>query len=135
MLRRKNTDWSEEQRLGEAGTRVRVAFGRGGHSVIHGVVVGHVQQALSRDGAEFVIEPLLLVAVDGADVMEVIRDVPEPEKPQVAELMRSNFSRERSAQNWPHALSTVPTRVANEFIFPHRLHEVAPQAVNAEFPS
>jgi hypothetical protein len=135
MIRRKKTDWSEEQKLAEAGARVRVAFGKGGHSVIHGVVVGYVPQAISRDGAEFVVEPLLLVAVDGADVMDVIRDVPEADKPQVADLMRSSFSREKSAQTWPHALWTVTARVPNEFIFPHRLHEVAPQAVNAEFPS
>src|SRR5262245_57117382 len=111
MLRRKKTDWSEEQRLAEAGARVRVAFGKGGHSVIHGVVVGYVQQAISRDGPEFVVEPLLLVAVDGVDVMEVIRDVPESDKPQIAELMRANFSRERSAETWPRALWTVPTKV------------------------
>ena len=135
MLRRKKTEWAEEQRLAEAGARVRVAFGKGGHSVIHGRVVGYVQQAISRDGAEFVVEPLLLVAVDGSDVMDVIRDVPEADKPQMTEIMKEKFSREASKQTWPRALWTVDVGLPNEFIFPHRLDEVAPQAVNAEFPA
>jgi hypothetical protein len=135
MLRHKKRTWSEEQGLAESGAQVRVGFGKGQHSTLHGRVVGYVQQAISREGEEFVIEPLLLVAVDGSDVMDLIRDVPEGDKPGVAELMKQTFSREATAKTWSQAIWTVQARQPNEFIFPHRINEVALPGVNAPFPA
>jgi hypothetical protein len=135
MLRHKKRTWAEEQKLAESGAQVRVGFGKGIHSTLHGRVVGYVQQAISRDGEEFVVEPLLLVAVDGSEVMDVIRDVPESDKPAVGELMKQTFSREATAKTYSQAIWTVQARLANEFIFPHHIDEVAQPAVNAEFPA
>jgi hypothetical protein len=135
MLRRKKTDWSEEQRVAEAAANIRVAFGKGGHSVLHGRVVGYVQQAISRDGTEFVVEPLLLVAVDKNNVMDIIRDVPEPDKPAFAEMLKAGFNRETSEKTWNTTIWTVSNTTPEELIFPYRIDDVALQGINAEFPA
>jgi hypothetical protein len=135
MLRHKKKTWDEEQRLAEAGARVRIGFGKGKHSTLYGRVVGYVQQAISRDGEEFVIEPLLLVAVDGKDVMDIVHDVAESDKPAVAQLLKQTFSREGTMKSWSQPIWTVQTRQPDEFVFPHPLDDAALPGVNAEFPA
>ncbi len=135
MLRHKKETWAEEQKLAESGARVRVGFGKGQHSMLQAQVVAYVKQAISRDGGEFVVEPLLLLAVDGSEVMEVVGDVPEADKPAVAKLMNQTFSREAMTKTYSQAIWTVQTRQPNELIFPHPIDDVALPGVNAEFPA
>jgi len=135
MLQHKKRTWDEEQKLAESGARVRVGFGKGQHSTLQAKVVAYVQQAISRDGEDFVVEPLLLLAVDGSEVMEVVRDVPEADKPAVAELLKQTFSREAMAKTYSQAIWTIQARQPNELIFPHPIDDVALPGVNGEFPA
>ena len=135
MLRHKKRTWAEEQKLAESGAEVRMGFGKGLHSTLHGKVVGYVQQGLSRDGEDFAIEPLLLVAVDGDEVMDVIHDVSEDDKPALAQFFRQTQSREAMTKAYSQAIWTVQMSQPGELIFPHSIDEVALPGVNAEFPA
>jgi hypothetical protein len=135
MLRHKKKTWAEEQKLAESGAQVRVGFGKGQHSTLHGRVVGYVPQAITRDGEDFAIEPLLLVAVDGTEVMDVIHDVSETDKPAVAEVLKQTSSREAMRKTYSQAIWTVQASQPNELVFSHIIDEVALPGVNAEFPA
>jgi hypothetical protein len=67
--------------------------------------------------------------------MDVIRDVPEGDKPALAELMKQTFSREGMTKTYSQAIWTVQARQPNEFIFPHPIDDVALPGVNGEFPA
>jgi hypothetical protein len=135
MLRHKKRTWAEEQKLAESGARVRVGFGRGQHSTLYGRVVGYVPQAITRDGEDFAIEPVLLVAVDGTEVMDVIHDVSETDKPSVAEVLKQTSSREAMTKTYSQAIWTVQASQPNELVFSHVIDEVALPGANAEFPA